>query len=174
MKSIQEQCADAYSHLQLNNWQQQDTTPPISESMLSNTLGKYGEINKIDFVKTKACAFVEYKQVESARKAIIASLRTVDGGEGGIKIPAEGGGYQKIIVESRKEKEDRGKMGLGGPGVPSGAPGAGGPQVGQGPRRQGQGQGQGGPQRQGQGQGGRGGLGGRGGAQQGQGQNRQQ
>lgn len=160
--------------VKLNNWQSQETTPPVSEAVLGNTLGKYGEITKIDFVKTKACAFVEYKSVESARRAIIASLRTVDGGEGGIKIPAEGGGYQKIIVESRKEKEDRGKGALP---VGAGSAQGQGAQAGQGPRRQGQqgqGQGQGGP-RGGQGAGGPrgGGRGGRGG-QQGQGQNRQQ
>ena len=160
---------------QLNNWQSQDTTPPVSEAVLSNTLGKYGEIIKVDFVKTKACAFVEYKSVESARKAIVASLKTQDGGEGGIRIPAEGGGYQKIIVESRKEKEDRGKgalPGAGAAGQGSGI-GAGGQTGGQGPRRQGQ-QGQGGPRGgQGAGQGRGGGRGGRGG-QQGQGQNRPQ
>lgn len=141
--------------VKLNNWQQQDTTPPISEVALETALGKYGEIIKTDFVKTKACAFVEYKSVESARKAIIASLRVQDGGEGGIKIPTENGGFQKIIVESRKEKEDRGK-GQGGQN-----------QQGGGQRRQ---QGDRGQQRQG---GQRTGRGGKGGQTGGHGQNRQ-
>lgn len=169
--------ATSFVIAQLNNWQQQDTTPPVSEAVLSNTLGKYGEIAKIDFVRIKACAFVEYKSVDSARKAIIASLKTQDGGEGGIKIPAEGGGYQRIIVESRKEKEDRGKGALPGAGPGAGAPGApsGAQQgAGQGPRRQGQ-QGQNGPRGgQGAGQGQRGGRGGRGGQQGQQGQARPQ
>ncbi|KAJ9120919.1 hypothetical protein QFC22_002854 [Naganishia vaughanmartiniae] len=70
---------------------------------LRNILNKYGEITKVEIVRDKACAFVEFAKLESARKAIIASLLTVQGGDGGIKT-AQG---HRIIVESRKEKSER-------------------------------------------------------------------
>lgn len=90
-------------YVQLNNWQAPDGAQPLDEAELRHILNKYGDITKVEIVRDKACAFVEFSKVESARKAIIASLLTVQGGDGGIKT-AQG---HRIIVESRKEKSER-------------------------------------------------------------------
>lgn len=66
---------------------------------------RFGEVVKVEIVKAKACAFVEFAKVESARKAIIASLPQSQGGEGGVKV----GEGRQINLETRKEKEDRAK-----------------------------------------------------------------
>ncbi|KAJ9121223.1 hypothetical protein QFC24_004898 [Naganishia onofrii] len=151
--------------VKLNNWQAPDGSQPLTEVELRQILNKYGEIIKVEIVRDKACAFVEFAKVESARKAIIASLLTVQGGDGGIKT-AQG---HRIMVESRKEKSER----KAGSVTPASAQGQTQPQPaqtqqaqGQGPKRQ-QGQAQNGNnhnQNQNQNQNQRGGMkGGRGG-----------
>lgn len=143
--------AEADLSPQLNNWQAQDTTEQITESELRQILSKYAgvpgsEITKVEIVRDKACAFVEFAKVDAARRAIIASLLTAQGGGGGIKT--EGG--HRIIVESRKEKSERKSGAAGSPIVGSPAPQQ--AQVtGQAPVQGQQGQGQG-PRRQGQNQ----------------------
>jgi hypothetical protein len=95
--------------------------------------------------------------VDSARKAIVASLHQTQGGEGGIWIDVGGDtGPVKISVETKKERGDR-PAGRGrGVGVGGGAPGAGNG----GPERAGSFRGRGGAGKAG----GRGGGGGGGGA----------
>ncbi|KAJ9093428.1 hypothetical protein QFC21_006459 [Naganishia friedmannii] len=89
--------------VKLNNWQAPDGSQPLGEAELRQILSKYGEITKVEIVRDKACAFVEFAKLDSARKAIIASLLNVQGGDGGIKT-VHG---HRIIVESRKEKSER-------------------------------------------------------------------
>lgn len=60
---------------------------------------KFGLIRDIDLVRAKACAFVQFDKIESAKKAIIASHSKDQGGEGGVKI-----GGQTVQLESRREK----------------------------------------------------------------------
>jgi hypothetical protein len=158
---------------QLNNWQAQDSTEQITESELRQILSKSAgvspsEITKVEIVRDKACAFVEFAKVDAARRAIIASLLTSQGGGGGIKTD----GGHRIIVESRKEKSERktvaGSPVVGGQApqvqVTGQAPAQG--QQGQGPRRQGQNQNQN-QQNQNQNRTSQGGSGMRGGRQQG-------
>lgn len=78
----------------------------MDENTLRAAASRFGEVAKVEIVKSKACAFVEFKHVEAARKAIIASLSVQQGGEGGVRVP---GGEGKLNFETRKEKEDRRK-----------------------------------------------------------------
>ena len=134
--------------MQLPNWslENQSSGEQVDEAAIKATAIRFGDVNKVEIVKQKACAFVEFSKVESARKAIIASLPTSQGGEGGVKIQGAEG---RLNFETRKEKDER-KKGTGQSPTQSST----GSQQGQG---QGQGQGQ-------QGQGGRGGRTDRGGA----------
>lgn len=60
---------------------------------------KFGLIRDVDVVRSKACAFVQFEKIDSAKKAIIASHNPSQGGEGGIKI-----GNHTVQIESRREK----------------------------------------------------------------------
>lgn len=85
-----------------------NVTEVISHQALSSTLGsRFGLVKDLDIVRSKACAFLEFSTLDAARRAILASLPPSAGGEGGIRIDAEGGGGVKIIVETRKEKGER-------------------------------------------------------------------
>jgi hypothetical protein len=154
------------ANIQLPNWslENQNSGEQVDEAAIKATAIRFGDVNKVEIVKQKACAFVEFSKVESARKAIIASLPTSQGGEGGVKIQGADG---RLNFETRKEKDER-KKGTGQ--SPTQSQGQG-----QSPTQQ-QGQGQQGGNRggrterggpgAGRGGGGRGGRG-RGGAQQG-------
>ncbi|KAK8869873.1 hypothetical protein IAR55_000441 [Kwoniella newhampshirensis] len=157
--------------VKLPNWsaESQHGGETMSENDLRNAAARFGEVKKVEIVKSKACAFVEFVRVESARKAIIASLPANQGGEDGVKI---GGG--RLNFETRKEKDERRPK--GGRGDSTGAPAAAAatPAANSSTPTQGQGQGQGqrGPRPQGQANGGQGqrgqggrGRGGRGGGQ---------
>ncbi|WWC90086.1 uncharacterized protein L201_005019 [Kwoniella dendrophila CBS 6074] len=89
--------------VKLPNWSADNQSgETMSEADLSKVASRFGEVKKVEIVKQKACAFVEFVKVESARKAIIASLPAAQGGEDGVKI--EGG---NIKFETRKEKDER-------------------------------------------------------------------
>ncbi|KAK4688652.1 hypothetical protein P7C73_g1453, partial [Tremellales sp. Uapishka_1] len=90
--------------VKLPNWSIENPNggDSIDENALRQAVTRFGEVVKVEIVRAKACAFVEFKTVESARKAIIASLQTSQGGEGGVKV-----GDGKINLETRKDKEDR-------------------------------------------------------------------
>jgi hypothetical protein len=86
---------------------------------------------------------LEFRSVDSAKRAIIASLHVPMGGEGGIHLDEQKfGSPARINVETRKERGDRpaprprgamaigggegrGAMGPGGPNSPAGGPGGG-------------------------------------------------
>lgn len=76
---------------------------------------RFGPIKELEIVRSKACAFLEFQNVDSARRAILASLPNHLGGEGGVRI---GGGGDpavpnfnrdapRVLVETRKERGDR-------------------------------------------------------------------
>ncbi|KAI0763073.1 hypothetical protein BD413DRAFT_584712 [Trametes elegans] len=92
-------------------------TENVSDAALRTTLTtRFGPIKELEIVRSKACAFLEFTQLESARRAIVASLPIAQGGEGGIRIETDGGASQaRILVETRKERGER-------PGQRGGAP----------------------------------------------------
>ncbi|KAI0792399.1 hypothetical protein C8Q75DRAFT_688076, partial [Abortiporus biennis] len=59
----------------------------VSDAGLKSVLTqRFGSLVTIEIVRSKACAFLEFSTVDSARRAIAASLPTNQGGEGGIRI----------------------------------------------------------------------------------------
>jgi hypothetical protein len=80
----------------------------VTEVALRNTLvSQFGPIKDLDLVRSKACAFLEFSNVDAARRAIIASLPTSQGGEGGIRIDVGDGQLARITVERRKARGER-------------------------------------------------------------------
>lgn len=112
-------------------------TENISDDALRKTLTeRFGPIKELDILRNKACAFLEFTQLDAARRAIVASLQVAQGGEGGIRIDG-GESNARIYVETRKERGERppprggpinnergrgGFRGRGGPGRGRGAP----------------------------------------------------
>ncbi|SJK98775.1 uncharacterized protein ARMOST_02044 [Armillaria ostoyae] len=84
-------------------------TEPVSQSALTAQLANFGTIKEIDIVRSKACAFVEFTSVDAAKRAIIASLPTTQGGRGGIWVEANNGEVAsvQITVEVKRERSDR-------------------------------------------------------------------
>jgi hypothetical protein len=84
-------------------------TENITQTALEQILTtRFGPIKECEIVRSKACAFLEFKSVDSAKKAIIASLQINAGGEGGIRLDEEKyGSPARIIVETKKERGDR-------------------------------------------------------------------
>ncbi|KAK4699569.1 hypothetical protein P7C70_g6687, partial [Phenoliferia sp. Uapishka_3] len=79
----------------------------VSESNLRAHLeGKFGALRELDIIRSKACAFLEFERLDGARRAILASLRPSEGGEGGIFVPSENGG-DMIHIVTRKPPGDR-------------------------------------------------------------------
>jgi hypothetical protein len=118
---------------QLPNWSPdaQGGAESMDEATLRQVASRFGEVAKVEIVKSKACAFVEFANVQSARKAIIASLSTAQGGEGGVKVGTEGG---KLNFETRKEKDERRPKGGARGGAPERGGARGGARVGGGGR----------------------------------------
>lgn len=74
----------------------------------------------------KACAFVEFERLDSARRAIQASLRPSEGGEGGLMVYPDGNGQGDMIhIVTRKPPGER-PISSGTRGGRGGASGAGG------------------------------------------------
>ena len=73
---------------------------------MSTLTNRFGPLKDLEIVRSKACAFFEFLNIEAAKKAIIASLPQSQGGEGGIRIDVEGG-QVRILVETRKERGER-------------------------------------------------------------------
>jgi hypothetical protein len=80
----------------------------VTEAALRHTLvSRFGAIKDLDLVRSKACAFLEFSNLDSARRAIVASLPASQGGEGGIRIDVGDGQQVRITVETRKERGER-------------------------------------------------------------------
>lgn len=82
---------------------------PITQSALSALLAqRFGPIKDLEIVRSRACAFLEFNSLDSAKRAIIASLSQNQGGEGGVWIEIGGDvGQLRITVETKKERGDR-------------------------------------------------------------------
>ncbi|EJC98239.1 uncharacterized protein FOMMEDRAFT_114435 [Fomitiporia mediterranea MF3/22] len=80
---------------------------PIRNEDLEELLVKYGKIKEIEFVRSSACAFVEYDDVKSAQRAITASLNVNQGGDGGIVYKHDSGESYRVVVETKKERGER-------------------------------------------------------------------
>lgn len=100
----------------------------VSESNLRAHLeSKFGALRELDIIRSvrlsqpepwslstdltmlhlqKACAFLEFERLDSARRAIQASLRPSEGGEGGIFVESDAGG-DMIHIVSKKPLGDR-------------------------------------------------------------------
>jgi uncharacterized membrane protein YgcG len=82
-----------------------DTVP---EAALRHVITqRFGAIKELEIVRSKACAFLEFVHLDSAKRAITASLTLAQGGGGGVRIDIEGGQNVKIFVETRKERGER-------------------------------------------------------------------
>ncbi|CCM03268.1 uncharacterized protein FIBRA_05396 [Fibroporia radiculosa] len=83
-------------------------TENIPDAALKNSLvQRFGPVKELEILRPKACAFLEFTQLEAARRAIAASLPISQGGEGGVRIELEGGATARILVETRKERGER-------------------------------------------------------------------
>jgi hypothetical protein len=83
-------------------------TEPVAQTALQNVLTqRFGPIKELEIVRAKACAFIEFNTVESARRAIVASLNQHQGGEGGVWVDGGDAGQIRISVETKKERADR-------------------------------------------------------------------
>lgn len=79
----------------------------ISEVALRQTLvARFGPAKEFGVIRNKACGFIEFEKLDSARRAIQTSLRMGDGGEGGILIPRSDGGNDLVHVLTRKPQVD--------------------------------------------------------------------
>ncbi|CAE6441170.1 unnamed protein product [Rhizoctonia solani] len=108
----------AQCFIKLNDWVR-DTVPgnlaqtgaeSVSPAALKEVLtARFGAIKELEVVRAKACAFLEFVSVDSARRAILASLPVNQGGEGGIRIGEDTPNERapRITVEMRKERGDR-------------------------------------------------------------------
>jgi len=71
-----------------------------SEGLQAALEAKFGPMKECTVNAAKQVAFGEFASVDSARKAIRASLPTSQGGEGGVKVGKDGSAV--IIEEKRK------------------------------------------------------------------------
>jgi uncharacterized membrane protein YgcG len=75
----------------------------ITDDALRKTLTqRFGPINSLHIARSKACAFLEFASVDSARKAIQACQRQEFGGEGGIQVSGEW-----VHLEKKKDGAER-------------------------------------------------------------------
>ncbi|EGO03784.1 hypothetical protein SERLA73DRAFT_83927 [Serpula lacrymans var. lacrymans S7.3] len=84
-------------------------TEVVSQPQLERVLTqRFGPVKELEIVRSKACAFLEFHNVDAAKKAIVASLPQNHGGEGGVRIDVGGeAGQVRIVVETRKERSER-------------------------------------------------------------------
>jgi hypothetical protein len=81
---------------------------PVSNAQLNQVLTqRFGPVKELEVVRSKACAFLEFNTLDAAKRAIIASLPNIAGGEGGIRIDCGDGAVARITVETRKERGER-------------------------------------------------------------------
>jgi len=80
----------------------------VSEAALKQVVTqRYGAIKELEVVRSKACAFLEFVHLDSAKRAITASLPPNQGGGGGVRIDVDGSAPVKIFIETKKERGDR-------------------------------------------------------------------
>ncbi|GAA5958453.1 hypothetical protein JCM21900_001475 [Sporobolomyces salmonicolor] len=80
----------------------------VPEATLRHVLTtRFGPLKEVDIVRSKACAFIEFESLHSARRAIQASLRPSEGGEGAILFDVPTGEKARINVVERKPHSER-------------------------------------------------------------------
>jgi len=80
----------------------------VTEQALRQVVtSRFGPVKDLEIVRNKACAFLEFEKLESAKRAITASLSPPQGGQGGVRIETEGGGNVRIFIETKKERGER-------------------------------------------------------------------
>lgn len=80
----------------------------VTEQALKQVVtSRFGPVKELEIVRNKACAFLEFEKLESAKRAITASLSPAQGGQGGVRIDVEGGGNVRIFIETKKERGER-------------------------------------------------------------------
>ncbi|GAA5840199.1 hypothetical protein JCM3766R1_004125 [Sporobolomyces carnicolor] len=80
----------------------------VTEKQLREVLTtRFGPIKDLDIIRSKACAFVEFHNLNDARKAIQVSMRHQDGGENGINFETPTGEKARINVVERKPHNER-------------------------------------------------------------------
>ncbi|KAK2461279.1 hypothetical protein APHAL10511_006806 [Amanita phalloides] len=94
-----------------------NVTEPITNVLLSGALTRFGPVKEVELVRSRQCAFIEFQSVDSARRAITASLPQNQGGEGGLYVDIGGdAGQVRVVVETKKDRSERGAgRGRGGP-----------------------------------------------------------
>lgn len=81
----------------------------LDEKSLKEQLTKrFGPIKDLDVIRTKACGFLEFQSIESAKKAIQMSLPFNQGGKGGIPVSSNGEEFM-IVIESKRQPGERGR-----------------------------------------------------------------
>lgn len=100
---------------------------PVTVASLTTALTqRFGPVKDVEIVRTKMCAFIEFQSLDSARRAITASLPQNQGGEGGLFMDVGGEtGQVRILVETKKDRADR-SGGRGRPPTVNGGEGRGG------------------------------------------------
>jgi len=79
----------------------------VAEQTLKQIVtSRFGPIKDLEIVRNKACAFLEFEKLESAKRAITASLPG-QGGQGGVRIETGGGENVRIFIETKKERGER-------------------------------------------------------------------
>jgi RNA recognition motif. (a.k.a. RRM, RBD, or RNP domain) len=85
----------------------QGVVESISETTLRQVITqRFGQIKELEVVRSRACAFLEFAHLDSAKRAITASLPPAQGGGGGVRVDIDGG-QVKIVIETRKERGER-------------------------------------------------------------------
>ena len=97
----------------------QGVVDSVAEQTLRQAVtSRFGPIKDLEIVRNKACAFLEFEKLESAKRAITTSLPLGQGGQGGVRIEIGGGENVRIFIETKKERGERpvSKSRGGGPG----------------------------------------------------------
>jgi RNA recognition motif-containing protein len=79
------------------------------KTLKEQLLKKFGPIKELDIVRNKACGFLEFERIDSAKKAIQMSMPFNMGGKGGIPIVLASGEEYVINVESKRQPGERGR-----------------------------------------------------------------
>lgn len=75
----------------------------ISEPALYVDLSRFGKIKQLSMVRREGIAYVEFDALDSAKRAIVASLPRYAGGNGQVKVKTESGTQIKVQIRPRAQ-----------------------------------------------------------------------